>query len=352
MNIKITGTGSYIPEIVQDNSKFLDRNFFDNEGNRIETKNEEIIEKFQKITGIRERRYAKDELNTSDIAYLAAKEAIKNSKVDPEKIDYIILAHNFGNASNNSTQVDVFPSLAVRVKNLLKIKNPKCVAYDILFGCPGWLEGVIQGYGFIKAGMAERCLVIGADTLSRVVDVNDRDSMIFADGAGATIIEKTDEEGGILSHNTASHTDDEVFYLYYGKSYNPQADEKTKYIKMRGRKVYEFALTNVPSAMKECLDLANTDISEIKKILIHQANAKMDDAIVKRLYKLFNEESPEKIMPLTVDRFGNSSVATVPTMFDLIVRNKLGDHKIEKGDKIIFASVRAGMHINAMVYQY
>ena len=352
MNIKITGTGSYIPEIVQDNSKFLDRNFFDNEGNRIETKNEEIIEKFQKITGIRERRYAKDELNTSDIAYLAAKEAIKNSKVDPEKIDYIILAHNFGNASNNSTQVDVFPSLAVRVKNLLKIKNPKCVAYDILFGCPGWLEGVIQGYGFIKAGMAERCLVIGADTLSRVVDVNDRDSMIFADGAGATIIEKTEEEGGILSHNTASYTDDEVFYLFYGKSYNPQADEKTKYIKMRGRKVYEFALTNVPSAMKECLNLANTDISEIKKILIHQANAKMDDAIVKRLYKLFNEESPEKIMPLTVDRFGNSSVATVPTMFDLIVRNKLEDHKIEKGDKIIFASVGAGMHINAMVYQY
>ena len=352
MNIKITGTGSYSPEIIQDNSKFLDRNFFDNEGNRIETKNEEIIEKFQKITGIRERRYAKDELNTSDIAYLAAKEAIKNSKVDPEKIDYIILAHNFGNASNNSTQVDVFPSLAVRVKNLLKIKNPKCVAYDILFGCPGWLEGVIQGYGFIKARMAERCLIIGADTLSRVVDVNDRDSMIFADGAGATIIEKTDEEGGILSHNTASYTDDEVFYLFYGKSYNPQADEKTKYIKMRGRKVYEFALTNVPSAMKECLDLAKTDISEIKKILIHQANAKMDDAIVKRLYKLFNEESPEKIMPLTVDRFGNSSVATVPTMFDLIVRNKLGDHKIEKGDKIIFASVGAGMHINAMVYQY
>ena len=211
---------------------------------------------------------------------------------------------------------------------------------------------MIQGYGFIKAGMAKKCLVIGAETLSRVVDVNDRDSMIFADGAGATIIEKVEEKGGILSHNTASYTDDEVFYLFYGKSFNPNADQKTKYIKMRGRKVYEFALTNVPSAMKECLDMANTDISEVKKILIHQANAKMDDAIVKRLYKLFNVDSPEKIMPLTVDRFGNSSVATVPTMYDLIVRNKLGDHKIEKGDKIIFASVGAGMHINAMVYQY
>jgi len=238
------------------------------------------------------------------------------------------------------------------VKNLLKIKNPKCVAYDILFGCPGWLEAMIQGYGFIKAGMAKKCLVIGADTLSRVVDIYDRDSMIFADGAGATIIEKVDKKGGILSHNTATYTDDEVFYLFYGKSFNPKADQKTKYIKMRGRKVYEFALTNVPSAMKECLGMANTDISEIKKILIHQANAKMDDAIVKRLYKLFNIDSPEKIMPLTVDRFGNSSVATVPTMYDLIVRNKLGEHKIESGDKIIFASVGAGMHINAMVYQY
>ena len=351
MNVKITGSGTYIPSLIQDNSKFLDRVFFDIDGKKIETINEEIVEKFQKITGIKERRYAKDELNTSDLAYLAAKNAIENSKVDPETIDYIILAHNFGNASNDSDQVDVFPSLAVRVKNMLKIKNPKCVAYDILFGCPGWLEGMIQGYAFIKAGMANKCLVIGADTLSRVVDINDRDSMIFADGAGATIIEKSEYDGGIISHNTASYTDDEVFYLYYGKSYNPALDKKTKYIKMRGRKVYEFALTHVPAAMKECLDKANTDISEIKKILIHQANAKMDDAIVRRLYKLFHKEAPENIMPLTVDRFGNSSVATVPTMFDLIVRGKLGDHKIEKGDKIIFASVGAGMHINAMVYQ-
>ena len=352
MNIKITGSGSYIPKLVQDNTNFLDRKFFDNEGNKIETKNDEIIEKFQKITGIKERRYAKDELNTSDIAYLAAKNAIENAKIDPETIDYIILGHNFGNASNHTTQIDIFPSLSVRVKNLLKIKNPKCVAYDILFGCPGWLEGMIQGYGFIKAGMAKRCLVIGAETLSRVVDKHDRDSMIFADGAGATIIEKSDDEGGILSHNTASYTDDEVFYLYYGKSFNPQVNQTTKYIKMKGRKVYEFALTNVPAAMKECLEMSNTDISEIKKILIHQANAKMDVAIVRRLYKLYGIDSPEKIMPLTVDRFGNSSVATVPTMYDLLVRHKLGEHKIKKGDKIILASVGAGMHINAMVYQY
>ena len=349
--IGLVGITEYL-RVPQKNKVFLDHSFLDNEGNEFDLDNETIIDKFNSITGIEERKYISSELKTSDIAHLAAQKAIEDANVDPETLDYMIVAHNFGDITGDSKQIDTLPSLASRVKAKLKIRNPKCVAYDILFGCPGWLEGMIQGYGFIKAGMAKKCLVIGAETLSRVVDVNDRDSMIFADGAGATIIEKVEEDGGILSHNTASFTDDEVFYLFYGKSFNPKADQKTKYIKMKGRKVYEFDLTNVPAAMKDCLDIANTDISEVKKILIHQANAKMDDAIVKRLYKLFNIDSPEKVMPLTVDRFGNSSVATVPTMYDLIVRNKLGVHKIEKGDKIIFASVGAGMHINAMVYQY
>lgn len=350
-NVKIIGSGSFLPKVIQNNSKFLDKVFFDDSNNRIETDNKLITEKFEKITGIKQRRYAVKEMNTSDLAYNAAKNAIKNANIDPETIDYIILAHNFGNVDDKH-QVDVFPSIAVRVKNLLKIKNPKCVAYDILFGCPGWLEGMIQGYSFIKSGLAKRCLVIGADTLSRVVDPYDRDSMIFADGAGANIIEESNSPGGILSHNTATYSNDEVFYLFYGKSYNPNSDRNKKYIKMRGRKVYEFALKNVPAAIKECVDKSKSNISEIKKILIHQANAKMDDAIVKRLYNLYNSEAPENIMPLTVDRFGNSSVATVPTMYDLIVGGNLENHKIVKGDKIIFASVGAGMHINAMVYEH
>ena len=103
--------------------------------------------------------------------------------------------------------------------------------------------------------------------------------------------------------------------------------------------------------LKNCIDKSKSNISEIKKILIHQANAKMDDAIVKRLYKLYNLEAPENIMPLTVDRFGNSSVA-VPTMYDLILKGNLKNHQIKKGEKIIFASVGAGMHINAMVYEH
>ena len=101
---------------------------------------------------------------------------------------------------------------------------------------------------------------------------------------------------------------------------------------MRGRKVYEFALTNVPSAMKECLDMANTDVSEVKKILIHQANAKMDDAIVKRLYKLYNKELPVNILPMNIQSLGNSSVATIPTLFDQVLRNEIINHKLNKND--------------------
>ena len=352
MGLKIIGSGSCVPEIVQDNSKFIKSSFYNSDGTKVDLPNSEIIEKFKKITGINERRYANKDLNASDLGFIAAKNAIENANIDPETIDYIILAHNFGDVKYKSDEIDVFPGLAVRIKNLLKIKNPQCVAYDILFGCPGWLEAVIQAKSFIKSGMAKRCLAIGADTLSRVVDEYDRDTMIFADGAGATIIEDSDEEGGILSHKTESYTVDELYYLFYGKSNNKNLNNNTRYIKMNGRKVYEFALTTVPNAIKMCIEEAGIKISDVKKILLHQANAKMDTAMGKRLYKLYEMEFDESIMPLTVKYFGNSSVATIPTMLDLIRRKKLDNHVFNSGDIIIFASVGAGMHINAMVYQY
>ena len=352
MTIKITGTGSYIPENIEKNEDFHQHEFLNVDGSQINSPNEVIVEKFKAITGIVERRYADDKLIASDLGYLAAEKAIEDAKIDREDIDYIIVAHNFGDVKKDAIQSDILPCLATRVKHKLRIKNPKCVAYDILFGCPGWVEGTIQAQAFIKAGMAKKCLVIGAETLSRVVDKHDRDSMIYSDGAGATIIEATDEEGGILAHNTASFTYDEAYYLFFGNSNNPELDKDTRYIKMHGRKIYEFALTNVPLAMKECLDESGVDIKDVKKILIHQANEKMDEAIIKRFYRLYKTPVPEGIMPMSIHKLGNSSVATVPTLFDLIRNNKLENQQIEKGDVIIFASVGAGMHINAIVYKY
>jgi 3-oxoacyl-[acyl-carrier-protein] synthase-3 len=310
-----------------------------------------VAEKFLEITGIEERRYVSDNLVTSDIALIAAQKAIEDAKIDPETLDYIIFAHNFGNVKHGAIQADAVPTLASRVKQKLRIKNPYCVAYDMLFGCPGWIEGVIQAQAYIKAGMAKKCLVIGAETLSRVVDIHDRDSMIYSDGAGATIIEATEEEGGIISHATATYATDEADYLFFGNSFNKELDEDVRYIKMYGRKIYEFALNNVPNAMKLCLDKSGYKITDVKKVLIHQANEKMDEAIIKRFYKLYKENLPEGIMPMSIHKLGNSSVATVPTLYDLIMNGKIENQEINKGDIIIFASVGAGMNINAIVYK-
>ena len=351
MNIKITGTGSYIPTVVKKNDNFYDNKFLNADGSIINRKNDVIVSKFKAITGIEERRYAAQNLNTSDLAFLAAQKAIQNAKIDQETIDYIIVAHNYGDINHDSIQSDMVPSLASRVKHLLKIKNPKCIAYDLLFGCPGWVEATIQANAFIKSGLAKKCLVIGAETLSRIIDPHDRDSMIYSDGAGAIILEQSNEEGGILQHETASFTLDESHFIYFGETYNKTIKEDSRYIKMHGRKIYEFALTNVPLAMQSCLEKSGYHIDDVKKILIHQANEKMDEAIVKRFYKLYNKDMPEGIMPMTIGALGNSSVATVPTLYDQILRQQLKNQNIEKGDLIIFASVGAGMNINAIVYK-
>jgi 3-oxoacyl-[acyl-carrier-protein] synthase-3 len=352
-NSVITGTGSYIPEYVKKNEDFFQHEFLNEDGSPIPYETTTIIEKFTEITGIVERRYAPNNLNSSDLGYRAAVAAINDSGIDPEKLDYIIVAHNFGDVKNAAIQTDVLPSLSSRIKHRLGIVNPSCVAYDILFGCPGWIEGVIQAHAFIKAGMAKRVLVIGTETLSRVVDVHDRDSMIYADGAGACVIEAKEEtkKRGILSHATRTDTIDEAYYLFFGNSYDKTENPDVRYIKMLGRKIYEYAISKVPAAMKEALDTSAIDIVNLKKVFIHQANEKMDEAIIKRFYKLYSLKCPQHIMPMSIQWLGNSSVATVPTLFDLVRKGKFANQSIKEDDVVLFSSVGSGMNINAIVYK-
>lgn len=350
MKIGISGTGSYIPSIAAPNEIFNGHEFLNSDGTPFGYSNQLIIEKFEAITGIRERRYAKEGVNTSDLGRFAAERAIEDAGIDPESLDYIIFAHNFGDVPYGKSQSDMVPSLASRVKQGLKIRNPRCVAYDMLFGCPGWIEGVIQAQAYIRSGMAKKCLVIGAETLSRVIDPNDRDSMIYSDGAGACILEADPDHGEILAHSSVTFAADEAYYLFSGNSYNKNANDHREYIKMHGRKIYEFAVTHVPAALKECLESSGKDIREVKKIFIHQANEKMDEAIVKRFYKLYGMQPPADIMPMNIREMGNSSVATVPTLYDMVRKNQLEGHQVRQGDLVIFASVGAGMNINAMVY--
>ena len=351
MNTRITGTGSAIPTHVVKNNDFNQHTFLDEHGESFQIPAQEIIEKFSSITGIHERKYAPAQVNSSDLAAEAAQKAIDNAQVNPEELDYLIVAHNFGDTPSGCTQSIPLPSIASKVKTLLGIANPNCVAYDLLFGCPGWVEGVIQAQAYIRASMAKKCLVIGTETLSRVVDPVDRDGMIFADGAGAVIVEAQDEQGGILSHKSVTHTaNNEIDMLYFDVSYDP--NNTTKYIKMKGRKVYEFALKEVPTAMKACLDAAGVGIDQVKKIFLHQANMKMDEAIVKRFFRLYKHPVPETVLPMNIQTNGNSSVATIPTLYDQVLNDKIEGHHIHKGDIILFASVGAGMNINAICYQF
>jgi 3-oxoacyl-[acyl-carrier-protein] synthase III len=352
----ITGTGSYIPTAVRSNADFGHHTFYAANNQPLDIAPEEVVKKFMQITGIAERRYVPEGLNTSDIATIAARQALEDSGIDPETLDQVVVAHNFGNVIAQTIQTDAVPSLANRVKQGLGIYRPGCVAYDILFGCPGWIQTMIQTDAFFKAGVAKKCLLIGAETLSRVLDKYDRDSMIFSDGAGACVLEykEVEESGpGILGTCAQSHSLDETYYIDMGKSYFPGSDPRIRYIKMKGRKVYEYAMKHVPAAMKECLEKSGVDIHQVKKIFIHQANEKMDEGIIKRLYQLYGIDHPqENVMPMSIHWLGNSSVATVPTLYDMVRRQQVNTHQLSAGDIILFASVGAGMNVNAVCYRY
>ncbi len=350
----IVGTGSYIPERRAPNSSFLNNVFYDAAGARLAKSNEETIRKLEEITGIAERRYVTDDLMASDIASFAAREALSTSGVDPESLDYLIVAHDFGDVRADNRRSDFVPTLAARVKHRLGIVNPGTVAYDLPFGCPGWLQGVIQADYFLRSGDCRRALVIGTETLSRVSDPHDRDSMIYADGAGAAILEavKSPDPIGILAHSVRSDTIDHAYLLSMGCSYHPDPGDEALYLKMDGHKLYEYALKYVPPVIRECLDKAGLSIRDIRKVLIHQANEKMDEAILKRTFKLCGvAEAPADVMPMTISWLGNSSVATLPTLFDLMIKGRLEGQALTRGSAILFASVGAGMNINAVAYR-
>jgi len=287
------------------------------------------------------------------MAYLAAQKAINSAGIDKEELDYIILAHNFGDVKAGSTHVDIVPTLAARVKHKLGIINPFCIAYDLPFGCPGWLQGLIQANYYIQSGDAKNILVIGSETLSRIADPYDRDSMIYSDGAGAVVLSsvESDDPIGIMSHITRSDTRDEIYYLKMDSSYNTEVSGKL-FLKMNGRKLYEYALKTVPPAIKICIEKAGLNIDDIERILIHQANEKMDDAIVNRLYDLYGiKQRPEFSMPMTIAYLGNNSVATLPILYDMIINKNVDNHFLNPGDHFVFASVGAGMNVNAVVYR-
>lgn len=352
------GSGCHVPSQVVRNADFSGHRFFDAKGNPIDASGEETVRKFEEITGIFERRYVTHDLVASDIAFFAARDALESSGIDPETLDFVIVAHNFGDIQRANRRSDFVPSLAARVKHRLEIANPKTIAYDVPFGCPGWMLGVIQANCFLSQGAGRRALVIGAETLSRVCDPHDRDSMLYSDGAGAAILESNanPQPVGILASSSRSDTRNHAHMLWMDRSCNPDYPGDELFLKMHGHQLYKYALKTVPMTVMESLNEAGIAFEQVSKILIHQANEKMDREIVRRLFQIngrkdITDEEISEVMPMIISRLGNSSVATVPTLLDRLWKGEVPGHRVKSGDVLVLASVGAGMNVISMVYR-
>src|SRR5580765_8179575 len=350
----ITGTGSLLPEVVVPNSHFESSEFYGRDGVRIDKTSKEIIDKLESITGIRERRYIPADQDSVLLMTGASRLAVEDAGLDVNDLSGIIVAHNAGNMLPGTAGFHTVPNLASSLKNALDCTNHECFAYDLLFGCPGWLQGVIQAYQTIQCGDAEHILVTGLEVASHLLDPHDVDSMILGDGCGAAVISRSDSQNtGILSYSTFSHAQEDNRIIYLGES-NKKDVAGSCYFHMNGREVYRYATEWVPKVIKDALTKADLNVCDVDIFLFHQANAKMLSAVAKNLAQIcgVTEDKFDGKIPTTIEFLGNTSVATIPTMLDLIRKNKLDGYSISKGQVAVMASVGAGMHCNAVVYRF
>jgi 3-oxoacyl-[acyl-carrier-protein] synthase-3 len=195
--------------------------------------------------------------------------------------------------------------------------------------------------------------VLGGDTTSRMTDKFDRDKMLFGDGACAFVLEATESESPVGIINTAERadtTDREQCFLKMGHSYNPE--EEVMGIKMQGRRLYNYAVTTVPKLVAKSIDEAGVEVTDIKKIFIHQANNKMDEAILTRLMKHYGIKDVDfSLMPMIIKNYANTASASVGIVYDMVKRGQLEGHEIKSGDYICLCSVGAGMYINSIIYK-
>ncbi|HVF30424.1 MAG TPA: ketoacyl-ACP synthase III [Pyrinomonadaceae bacterium] len=351
----ITGTGTILPDLVVPNSHFEFNEFYDRNGKPMDKSGKEIVEKLESIAGIRERRYIPFEQDSVQLMTKASRLALDDAGLSANDLSGIILAHNAGNMVPDSGAFHTVPNLAAVLKHELGSTNHNCFAYDLLFGCPGWLQGIIQAHQTIMSGDAEHVMVTGLEVASRLLDPHDPDSMILADGCGSCIVSRSSSvpDKGVEAYSTFSHALDDNRIIYLGPSLNPSV-EGVCYFHMNGRAVYKYATEWVPRVIKSAIEKARVQIQDIDIFLLHQANAKMLEAIAANLASIFDvsRDVVLKKVPSTIEFLGNTSVATIPTMLDMIRKKDLSGFEIKDGDLAVMASVGAGMHCNSVVYQF
>lgn len=322
--VRFLGTGSYAPDRVLTN---LDLEKL------VDTSDEWIRSR----TGIRERRIADPDVATSDIAYEASLKALESSGVDARDLDGIIVG--------TVTPDYLFPSTACILQSRLGAK--KAFAFDLLAGCSGFLYALQAGKGIIGCGDAQKILIIGAETLSKITDFRDRNTCIlFGDGAGAAVISAS-ETPGILSTCLGANGDEwELLYMPGGGSRIPPSEESIKngshYLKMKGNEVFKEAVKALESSSLEAIKRADITPEEIDLFIPHQANIRILEAVRKRV------GLPEEKVFSNLDRYGNTSSASVPIALDEAVRSG----RVKEGDTILISVFGAGFTWGAAVVRW
>jgi 3-oxoacyl-[acyl-carrier-protein] synthase-3 len=322
----IAGTGSYAPPRVLSNHD-LER--------LVETSDEWITTR----TGIRERRIAEPGVASSDLAYEAATRALTTAELDPADIDVIIVG--------TVTPDHVFPSCGCTLQARLGARN--AAAFDVTAACSGFLYALQVGRSMITAGTARNVLIVGVEVLSRIIDWSDRSTcVLFGDGAGAVVLKPSTEAGrGVLSVRIGSDGEQgEVLYLPAGGSRHPATHETVEqhlhYVHMSGNDVFKIAVRGMETVARQALDEAGVDVKDIDLLVPHQANLRIIDATARRL------EVPSEKVVVNIDRYGNTSAASIPIALDEAVRGG----RIQRGSTIVMVAFGGGLTWGAAVVKW
>ena len=328
MTIKITGTGSALPENTVTN---FDMQKF------VETSDEWIRER----TGIVERRISTG-ATVSDLAAKACENALEMANVSAKDVDIILV----GTCSPEL----LLPCCACQVQGMIGADN--AVAYDLNAACSGFLFALNTAYAYINAGIYKNALVVGAEVLSKLMDWNDRGTcVLFGDGAGAAFIEKTDEDivcanGRKAGLESMAQGSDGAKGMVLSCEERPvsnpyveQVQERNPYIQMNGQEVYKFATRQVPKCIEDALSKADLTVDDVDMFVLHQANVRIIEAVSKRLKADISK------FPMNLQRVGNMSSATIPVLLDELNR----DNKIKSGDRLVLSGFGAGLTYGASV---
>jgi len=316
MRTKIIGTGSYVPERILTN--------FDLE-KMVDTSDEWIRER----TGIRERRIASETEATSDLALKASLKALEAASIEPDALDLLIVATVSGDMP--------LPSTACILQNKLKAKN--AAAFDILAACSGFIYMLAVADAMLRAGKYKRALIVGAEVLSRFTDWQDRTTcVLLGDGAGAAVLESTEEDRGIIDVNIFSDGSMwDLLHIPAGGSLKPASEETVKnrqhFIKMRGNETFKVAVRTLERLVTETLQRNGVSPSKLSLLIPHQANHRIIKATAERL-----NLSMDRVM-LNIDKYGNTSAASIPIALDEAVR----EGRIKEGDYILLEAFGGGL---------